>query len=72
VEQGASECHGPCREYREGVGRILTSLAEEGFLFTIATARSAPDLAGPAEPTPFLFPRDGKFLLHLFAWRPST
>lgn len=71
IDRVVCEVHGRMPD-REGVGRILTRLAEEGFSFTIAAARSAPDLAGPAEPTPFVFPRDGKFLLHLFAWRPST
>ena len=52
------------------LGSLLTRLTENGFLLTFNHARTAGDLPGEQVPTPFPAARDGKFLLHLYAWRP--
>ena len=49
---------------------LLRQLAEHGFSFTLAGARSAPDLPGEPAPTPFPSVPDRKFLLNLYAWQP--
>jgi FkbM family methyltransferase len=51
---------------------ILHALGEHGFCCTIATARSAPDLPGPSQATPFPALPDARYLLHLYAWRPVS
>jgi|SRR5215813_1719382 len=48
---------------------LLSALVQEGFKISFNHARSAPDLSGDAEPTPFASVPDGKCLLHLYAWR---
>ena len=50
---------------------LLRGLADHGLSFTLGGARSAPDLPGDPEPTPFPFAPDGKFLLNLYAWQPQ-
>jgi FkbM family methyltransferase len=68
VEHLICEIHGQ----RENKGRLidlLKALREHRFSFTFNYARCAPDLPGEAEPTPFPVVCDGKFLLHLYAWR---
>ena len=65
------EIHGT-RNTRRDLSEILSALAGHGFSFTFNHARSAPDMPGEPEPTPFKSARDGKFLLHLYAWQPSV
>lgn len=48
---------------------LLRQLADHGLSFTMAGARSAPDLPGESEPTPFPFAPDRRFLLNLYAWQ---
>lgn len=57
---------------RNDLSEILSALARHGFSFTFNHARSAPDLPGEPEPTPFISARDGKFLLHFYAWQTSV
>jgi FkbM family methyltransferase len=51
------------------MGRLLDALQQTGFAMTFTYARSAPDLPGAAEPTPFPVVRDGKYLLRMYAWK---
>lgn len=48
---------------------VLRALHENSFMVTLAHARSAPDLPGEPEPSPFTKVPDGRFLAHLYAWR---
>lgn len=52
-------------------GRVLDALSQAGFMLTFTYARSASDLPGNAEPTPFPSVRDGKYLLRVYAWKPE-
>jgi FkbM family methyltransferase len=56
-------------EERHQIADLLSALVEGGFKFSFNHARSAPDLCGDAEVTPFASVPDGKCLLHLYAWR---
>jgi FkbM family methyltransferase len=56
-------------EDRDQIAALLSALVESGFKISFNHARSAPDLRGDAEPTPFAAVPDGKCLLHLYAWR---
>lgn len=56
-------------EERCQIAALLSALVEDGFKISFNHARSAPDLGGDAEPTPFPSVPDGKCLLHLYAWR---
>jgi FkbM family methyltransferase len=62
------EVHGRGDDKRN-LGQILKTLSDQGFCLTFPFARSAPDLLGDHESTPFPSVRDGKFLLHLYAWQ---
>jgi len=57
---------------RDGNGaqfrQLLEALAQNGFRICLSHARSAPDLPGAAQPTPFPAVADGKWLLELYAW----
>jgi FkbM family methyltransferase len=55
----------------EPVAQILSQLGHAGFSVTLGHARSAPDLPGKTETTPFNRLADGRHLLHLYAWRPD-
>ena len=55
--------------YHEKLGEVLSALAQSGLQTSINFARSAADLPGNAEPTPFPAVPDGKCLLHIYAWR---
>jgi FkbM family methyltransferase len=57
-------------EDRDQIAALLSALVQSGFKISFNHARSAPDLRGDAEPTPFVAVPDGKCLLHLYAWRP--
>lgn len=48
---------------------LLALLRGSGMLCSVGAARSAPDLPGRAEPTPFTAQVDGRYLLQLYAWR---
>jgi FkbM family methyltransferase len=50
-------------------GRLLEALHQAGFATTFTYARSAPDLPGAPEPTPFPAVQDGKYLLRMYAWK---
>ena len=52
-------------------GSLLEALSQVGMVCTFTYARSAPDLPGTLEPTPFPSVRDGKYLLRMYAWRPK-
>lgn len=56
-------------EDRDQIAPLLSALVQSGFKISFNHARSAPDLLGDAEPTPFAAVPDGKCLLHLYAWR---
>jgi FkbM family methyltransferase len=56
-------------EERYQIAALLSALVQDGFKISFNHARSAPDLRGDAEPTPFPSVPDGKCLLHLYAWR---
>lgn len=56
-------------EERHQMAALLSALVQDGFKISFNHARSAPDLNGDAEPTPFPSVPDGKCLLHLYAWR---
>lgn len=71
VDKIICEVHGRSRD-KARFPSVLTRLVDEGFTFSVATARSAPDLAGAPEPAPFTFAHDGKFLLQLYAWRSES
>jgi FkbM family methyltransferase len=62
------EIHGRPEE-RYQIPALLSALVEDGFKISFNHARSAPDLSGDAEPTPFASVPDGKCLLHLYGWR---
>lgn len=64
------EVHGR-RDDSLALAALLRQLADHGLSFTLAGARSAPDLPGEPEPTPFSFAPDRKFLLNLYAWQPG-
>jgi FkbM family methyltransferase len=69
VRRIVCEVHGR-PENNVALADLLSGLAEHGFSYTVAAARSAPDLPGDPEPTPFPFAPDRKFLLNLYAWQP--
>ena len=69
IQRIIMEIHG--RE-REDTARLLEAMTRHGFCFTLNHARCAPDLVGPAQPTPFPAAQDGKYLLHVYAWRPEA
>jgi FkbM family methyltransferase len=54
---------------RHQIAALLTALIQDGFKISFNHARSAPDLRGDVEATPFASVPDGKCLLHLYAWR---
>jgi FkbM family methyltransferase len=58
-------------EDRRRLAFVFSGLQESGFQFTVDHARAAPDLAGAVEQTPFSTLRDGKFLMHLYAWQEA-
>jgi FkbM family methyltransferase len=62
------EIHGRGDDIRN-LGPLMKDPTDRGFSLTFPFARSAPDLVGAIEPTPFSAVRDGKFLLHLYAWQ---
>jgi len=63
------EFHGWVQEAR-ALGRILAALAEFGFFCTFPWSFCEPGLAGPPDPTPFVYAKDAKFILFLHAWQP--
>ncbi len=71
VRRMICEIHGRSKEDRTRLAEILSALASRDFRFTFNYASCAPYLPGEAKPTPFSAVRDGKFLLHLYAWQES-
>lgn len=49
---------------------LLSTLDKFGFAYTLTHARTAVDLPGKHEPTPFTTAGDAKCLIHLYAWQP--
>jgi len=70
VRRLVCEVHGR-RDDSVALAAVLRGLAHHGLAFTLTGARSASDLPGDPEPTPFPFAPDGKFLLNLYAWQPN-
>lgn len=68
VQKLICEFHGSA-ENRHRLGAVLASLQQQGFRTTFTYARSAPDMPGLPEPTPFVALRDGKYLLRMYAWQ---
>jgi FkbM family methyltransferase len=71
VQRLICELHGRANDNRS-LGLVLKSLTDRGFCLTLPFAHSAPGLLGDREPTPFPSARDGKFVLHLYAWQNLT
>ena len=63
------EIHGNSR-LQERVATLLSSLGPAGFRSTLSELRAWAVGPGPEDPTPFPSIKSGKFLLHLYAWRP--
>lgn len=51
------------------IGPLFTHLTDAGFRLAVRWAACA-EITGPSEPTPFPSVPTGKYLLHLYAWRP--
>lgn len=65
------EFHGTANSsYR--LGEILSALNSVGFHITTNHAKTQKELYGYLEPTPFPAVSDGKFLLHLYAWKDTS
>jgi len=56
-------------EEADKVGELILNLHGSGMMVSTAYARSAPALFNAARPTPFEALSDGKYLMHLYAWR---
>ncbi|PYP86067.1 MAG: hypothetical protein DMF61_14630 [Blastocatellia bacterium AA13] len=69
VRRLACEIHGR-DDKNDRLGDLLSILTAAGLRLTFNFARSAPDMPGNDVPTPFSAVPDGKYLLHLYAWRP--
>ena len=69
IHRMVCEIHGRLREDQTRLAEILATLTIHNFHFTFNHARCAPDLPGEVIPTPFSAARDGRFLLHLYAWQ---
>ncbi len=56
------------------VSELLSALSQHGFMTCCSHARSAPDMSGEPQPTPFPAVADGKYLLEIYAWqeRPNS
>ena len=70
VNRFVCEIHGRDKQ-SEQLGEVLSALTRAGLSLTFNFARSAPDMPGNDSPTPFTSVPDGKFLLHLYAWREA-
>jgi FkbM family methyltransferase len=70
VQRMAVELHASSTK-SEQVAQVLFQLGKAGFSITLGFARSAPELPGQVEKTPFSRLVDGRHLLHLYAWRPE-
>ncbi|MCU1311546.1 MAG: methyltransferase FkbM family [Candidatus Angelobacter sp.] len=68
VDRIICELHGSSRQ---DFGELLSTLKENGYRITFSHARSAPDMPGESQQTPFAAVPDGRYLLHLYAWRDS-
>ncbi|SRR5579862_276287 len=68
VKRIACEIHGR-KDDGAGLGRLFSALGRAGFQLTIAWGGASPAIVGAPEPTPFPAVVDGKFLLHLYAWK---
>jgi FkbM family methyltransferase len=69
VKNIVCEVHGRGAVQEQAV-RLWDDLGQAGFRLTVAGARVTPFVPGPPEPTPFPGAGSGKFVLHLYAWRP--
>jgi FkbM family methyltransferase len=68
VENAIIELHGRSSE-GGALGRILQGLDESGFSFTFPWSFCEPGLFGAAEPTPFPYVTDAKYISFVHAWR---
>lgn len=69
VDRIVCEIHGTSSS-QERIAALWRALAASGFRWTISELRAWPTGPGPDDPTPFTSVPSGKFLLHLYAWRP--
>ncbi len=71
IQRIVAELH-PSSRYPAQTAQLLSLLGDAGFQVAIGNARSAPDLSGSPQLTPFAALPDGRHLLHLYAWKPTA